>query len=84
MRRYTRIDYHKRTAKRWWNRHYKGLSDLLAITFFIVGFFLTSTGFFLTMTGNYTSVLDISIGLMLLVASSDLWQYGRRHGKRNI
>lgn len=78
MRKYTRFDYRKRAAKGWWHRNFKGLSDLLAILIFIVGFITTSTGFFLTLTESYTSVLDIAIGFMLLMASSDLWQYGRR------
>lgn len=78
MRKYTKTDCYKRSFLRWWNRHYKGLSDLLAILIFIVGFITTSTGFFLALTENYTSVLDIAIGFMLLMASSDLWQYGRR------
>lgn len=78
MRHYTRIDYRKRTIKRWWHRNFKGLSDLLAVISFIAGIFLTSTGFFMTMIGNYSAVLDLAIGFMLLMASSDLWQYGRR------
>ena len=84
MRRYTRIDYHKRTIKRWWNRNFKGLSDLLAVISFIAGIITFSSGTFLALIGNYTSVLDMAIGFMLLVGASDLWQYGRRHGKRNI
>ena len=78
MRRYTRIDYHKHTIKRWWHRNFKGLSDLLALIFFGVGLILTAMGAFMTLIGNYGAVLDLSMGFMLLVASSDFFQYGRR------
>ena len=78
MKRYARIDYHKRTIKRWWHRNFKGLSDLLAVISFIAGIFLTSTGFFMTIIGNYSAVLDLTMGFMCLLWSSDLWQYGRR------
>ena len=78
MKQTTRIDYHKRTIKRWWHRNFKGLSDLLAILVFIAGIILTAIGAFMTLIGNYGAVLDLSMGFMLLVASSDLWQYGRR------
>ena len=78
MRKYTKTDCYKRSFLRWWHRHYKGLSDLLALIFFGVGLILTAIGAFMTLIGNYGAVLDISMGFMLLVASSDLWQYGRR------
>lgn len=81
MRRNKKLDYHKRNLRRWFDRHYKGLSDLLAILLFVAGIFTFSTGTFLALIGNYTSVLDMAIGFMLLMGSSDLWQYGRRkHG----
>ncbi len=78
MRKYTRVTHFKRQSKRWINRNFKGLSDLLAILSFIAGIFLTATGTFMALIGNYTSVLDLSIGFMLLVGASDLYHYGRR------
>jgi len=78
MRKYTKTDCYKRSFLRWWHRHYKGLSDLLALIFFGVGLILTAIGAFKTLIGNWSAALDVSIGLMLLIGASDLWHYGRR------
>ena len=78
MKRSTQNAYIKRNFKKWWNRHYKGLSDLLAIISFIAGILFMTYGTMMVLCEEYRSVIDISLAIVLLVGASDLWQYGRR------
>ena len=78
MRRYTKTDCFKRQVKRWFHRHYKGYSDLLAIISFIAGILFMTWGVMMLLCEEYRAVIDVSLAFVLFVGASDLWQYGRR------
>jgi hypothetical protein len=71
---YTRLS---RTFKRFWERHYKGLSDLISAALFLTGAIFTSLGTMFLLCAEYISVFYLIFGCIGIFASYDLFRYGR-------
>ena len=73
-KKYTRLS---RTLRRFWERHYKGLSDLISAALFLAGAILTSLGTMFLLCAEYISVFYLTFGCIGIFASYDLFKYGR-------
>jgi hypothetical protein len=71
-------EYKKRELRRWWDRHHKGLSDLLSIIFFFAGATIFSIGVMLLFCAENISVIYLIFGGLGIFAACDLFEYGRR------
>ena len=74
-KKYTRLS---RTLRRFWERHYKGLSDLISAALFIAGAILTSIGTMFLLCAEYYSIIYLIFGCLGIFASYDLFRYGRK------
>ena len=73
-KKYTRLS---RTIRRFWERHYKGLSDLISAALFLAGAILTSIGTMFLLCAEYYSIIYLAFGGIGIFASYDLFKYGR-------
>lgn len=73
-KKYIRI---RRKVRRFFDRHYKGLSDLLGVVLFLLGTVLTSMGVIFALCAEHYSVAFLYLGFCLIYVACDLFEYGR-------